>query len=136
MIAASVMVLAISSSLIVLQHGLRAIDTARSTTLAGQVLQSQMEKLRLLTWTQLEAVTSTTFTPDNSGATSTQINRFVAGNVSGKCAQSIVDEGTFANMKVITLTASWVGTDGRTHNLSYVTRYGKNGLSDFFYTSH
>ena len=95
-----------------------------------------MEKLRLLTWTQLEAVTSTTFTPDNSGATSTQINRFVAGTVPGKCAQSIVDEGTFSNMKVITLTASWVGTDGRSHTLSYVTRYGKNGLSDFFYTSH
>ena len=136
MVAASVMVVAISSSLIVLQQGLRAIDTARSTTLAGQILQSQMEKLRLLNWTQLTAVTATTFTPDNAAASTAQMNRFKAGGVSGKCAQSIIDATPFTNMKVITLTATWTGTDGLPHTLSYVTRYAQNGLSDFFYTSH
>ena len=58
MVAATVMVLTLTSSLIVVQHGMRALDTARYTTLAGQILQSQMEKLRLLTWTQLTNATS------------------------------------------------------------------------------
>src|SRR5687767_13562685 len=62
MMAASVMVLAISSSLIVLQQALRAVDTARYTTLAGQILQSQMEKLRLLNWEQM---THPTYGPVN-----------------------------------------------------------------------
>ena len=146
MVAATVMVLAISSSIIVMQQGLRAIDTARFTTLAGQVLQSQMEKLRLLTWTQLTNATSgpvayTTFTPDLTSTASAQLNRFVAGGVAGKCSQSIASPTTgvaaFDNtMKIITLTATWIGIDGRSHSLSYVTYYGKNGLSDFFYTSH
>jgi type II secretory pathway pseudopilin PulG len=143
MVAASVMVLALSSSIIVLQQGLRALDTARYSTLAGQILQSQMEKLRLLTWTQLTNTTSgpvayTTFTPDLSSTESAQINRFTAGGQVGKCAMSIVDaDGVFgATMKKITLTATWTGMDGRSHSLSYITYYGKNGISDFFYTTH
>jgi hypothetical protein len=39
-------------------------------------------------------------------------------------------------MKDITLTATWKGSDGRTRSLTYFTRYGQSGLSDFFYTSH
>lgn len=142
MIAATVMVLAISSSLIVLQYGLRAIDTARYTTLAGQILQSQMEKLRLLNWTQLTNTTYgpvafTTFTPDLAATATAQMQRFTAGGVAGKCAMSIADAPSpLTNMKVITLTASWKGLDGQPHSLSYTTYYGKNGISDFFYVSH
>ena len=143
MFAASVLVLAICSSLVVLQHGMRAIDNARYTTLAGQILQSQMEKLRLLTWTQLThptygPVAFPTFTPDLTSTASAQMNRFVAGGQAGKCAQSIVDAPSpfNATMKEITLTATWKGIDGRMHTLSYVTYYGKNGISDFFYTTH
>jgi type II secretory pathway pseudopilin PulG len=146
MVAATVMVLAISSSIVVLQTGMRAIDTARYTTLAGQILQSQMEKLRLLTWTQLThptygPVAFPTFTPDLASTATTQINRFTVGGVAGRCSQSITSPGTglasFDDaMRVITLTASWTGMDGRPHTLSYITHYGKNGLSDFFYTSH
>lgn len=137
------MVLAISSSLIVLQQSTKAVDHARYTTLAGQILQSQMEKLRLLTWTQLTnsvhgPVNFTTFTPDVAAAATTQLNRFTVAGVPNRCSQSIVAAPSplHLTMKVITLTATWTGVDGRTHSLSYTTRYGKNGISDFFYTSH
>lgn len=146
MLAASVLVLAISSSLTVLMAGMRAIDTARYTTLAGQVLQSQMEKLRLLTWTQLThptfgPVAFPTFAPDLSPTSTPQIARFNAAGTSGRCAQSIVSPTTGLatydnNVRIITLTAAWKGMDGRVHTLSYITHYGKNGISDFFYTSH
>ena len=142
MIAASVMVLAISSSLIVLQHGLRAIDTARYTTLAGQVLQSQMEKLRLLTWTQINSATGpvayTTFTPDVVATATAQLQRFTVAGVPQRCAQAITDASELPGgfMKKITLTATWSGSDGRPHTLSYITYYAKNGMSDFFYTTH
>lgn len=143
MMAASVMVLAISSSLIALQSGMRALDTARYTTLAGQILQSQMEKLRMLTWTQLTNATYgpvaySTFTPDLAATASAQLNRFSVGGVPGKCAQTIVAAPApfDSTMKVITLTAAWTGLDGRPHSLTYTTYYGKSGLSDFFYTTH
>jgi len=136
MLAASVLVLAISSSIVAMQYGIRSLDTARFTTLAGQILQSQMEKIRLLTWAQLTDSTSgpvafSTFTPDITSSASEHINRFT-------CTQSIVAAPSPFNtdMKDITLTATWNGIDGRQHSLSYTTRYGKNGISDFFYTSH
>jgi type II secretory pathway pseudopilin PulG len=147
MLAGTVMVLAISSCLLVLQQGMRAIDTARFSTLAGQILQSQMEKLRLLTWTQLiyleggtpntgGPVNWPTFTPDLPSG-SAHLNRFFVGGTTGVCAQSIVPAPSpfGATTRIITLTANWTGVDGRTHSLSYTTHYGKNGLSDFFYNS-
>jgi hypothetical protein len=138
MMAAGVMVLGISTSIIVLQRGMQAIDTARYTTLAGQILQSQMEKLRLLTWAQLVAAPppggtgpGSTFTTDISSSVSGQLANFTS------LTQTIADAPSpFTDMKDITLTATWRGSDGRTHSLKYMTRYARNGISDFFYTSH
>ena len=147
MLAATVMTLAISSSIIVLQQGLRAIDTARYTTLAGQILQSQMEKLRLLSWEQLThtatppaisygAINFATFPADVATSPTAEMQRFVANGVTSRCYQSIVpaDAPWASTMMKITLTAAWTGLDGRPHSLSYITYYGQYGLSDFFYT--
>ena len=151
MLAAAVMALAISSSIIVLQHALRAIDTARYTTLAGQILQSQMEKLRLLNWTQMThtvaspgtsygAINYTTFPADVATVSTAEMMRFTAGGVPSRCTQTITPldapigaPASAATMLKITLTATWTGMDGRSHALSYVAYYGKSGLSDFFY---
>ncbi|HTJ79575.1 MAG TPA: hypothetical protein VL357_11320 [Rariglobus sp.] len=142
--AGFVLTLAIAGSITTLQMGYRAIDNARYTTLAGQILQSQMEKLRLLTWAQLTdstsgPVASTTFTPDISSSSTAQINRFTTTTGgAGTCYQTITaaDAPFASTMKKITLTATWTGVDGMSHTLSYITYYGQNGLSDFFYTSH
>jgi type II secretory pathway pseudopilin PulG len=131
-VAALILVLCISGSLVTLQRGFVAIDNARYTTLAGQILQSQMEKLRLLTWTQLSATSSGSFTTDLDTSTSGQLANFTS------LTQTISDAPSPFNgtAKDITLTATWKGTDGRTRTLSYYTRYAKNGISDFFYTTH
>ncbi|MBI2497610.1 MAG: hypothetical protein HYV75_06755 [Opitutae bacterium] len=39
-------------------------------------------------------------------------------------------------MKQISLTAAWRGYDGRPHTARLITRYGRNGLNDYFYTVH
>jgi type II secretory pathway pseudopilin PulG len=143
MISTMVMVLVLTSSLQVLGYGLRMIDSARYTTLAGQILQSQMEKLRLLNWTQLTntTVTSpqtiplgakyyTTFTADPGLISSTQVSNFYL------CTQSIVPDPNYANMMDITLRAYWKGSDGMNRSRTYFTTYAKNGTSDFFYTQN
>jgi hypothetical protein len=50
------------------------------------------------------------------------------------CERHITDLKT--DMKEVTLVARWHGYDGRPHALRYVTRYGKSGLYDYFYTAH
>lgn len=155
MIAAMVMALTLTSSLQVLGYGLRAIDTARYTTLAGQVLQSQMEKLRLLTWTQMTLATgpmstaNSTFTPNNG--ISSQVNNFftiapgTTTHTPDSCTQSIVYDpaydittsGTTVHTMVdITLTATWIGADGIQRTRTYYSQYAHFGLSDMFYTAH
>jgi len=38
-------------------------------------------------------------------------------------------------LKEITVEASWGGANGRAHTARLITRYARNGLNDYFYTS-
>ena len=128
MLAATILVLVLAGSITTLQRGFMAIDTARNYTHASQVLQSEMERLRLYDWTQLQSLQDageTTFATASLQATAT---------ASFKCTRAIHDLKT--DMKEITLTATWNGHDGRAHRARFVTRYSKSGLYDYFYTAH
>lgn len=139
-IAAVVMIFGIATSLTTLQFGVRSVDTARNMTLASQIMQSEMEILRLQNWTQIVALdgratvdpaaTITTGSGTSLDSTLTAIaNRFT-------CVRTVAAISGRANIRLITLDVSWVGIDGRTHALTYQTRYAKNGLSDYFYVAH
>ncbi|MDD2764525.1 MAG: hypothetical protein PHE83_11180 [Opitutaceae bacterium] len=136
-LATFVMLFGIVSALTTLHASFQAIDNARYTTLAGQILQSQMEKLRLLTWAQLTDPTYgpgnyPNFTPDISASTTGQLSRFTSFTQTISDAPSPFN----ATMKDITLMVTWTDSFGSQHSLSYLTRYGQNGISDFFYTTH
>lgn len=146
MLGATVMVLGIVTAITALQYGMRSVDTARNMTLAAQIMQSEVEILRLQNWTQISALPasanvdpSTMITTGSStplDATLTAIAaRFTCtrevSNVSGKN-----DLAGQPNMKLITLTVNWSGLDGRPHALKFQTRYAKNGLSDYLYVAH
>jgi Tfp pilus assembly protein PilV len=126
MVASTVLVFGIVTAVTTSQRGLQALDTARNLTAASQIMQSEMERIRLLSWTQLQAL-------QQSGNTAVTL---VAGTDTGRfaCTREITDNKT--DMKQITLTANWRGYDGREHTARLITRYGKSGLNDYFYTTH
>jgi prepilin-type N-terminal cleavage/methylation domain-containing protein len=128
MIASIVLVLAITTAITTLQRGLQAVDTARGYTYASQVMQSELERLRLKSWAQIEAM-----------QTSGDVTVTVAG-VSGSPGSSFVCRRTIRDIKIdmkeITLESTWRGYDGRAHTARFITRYGKTGLYDYFYTAH
>ena len=107
-------------------------------TLAAQIMQSEMENIRLLNWAQLTALPASE-TVDiasivSSGSSSTldaTLNNIISKFT---CERTITTPKT--DMREVTLTISWNGQDGRGHSNSYVTRYCKNGLYDFYYTAH
>ncbi len=129
MVASVVLVFGIVSAIGAMQAGLKAMDRARQTAFATQVLQSEMERLRLKNWTQLEelqaAGASATFTPDAAGGA--QAARFT-------CTRSIATLRD--GLKEIVLTAEWRGYDGRPQSLRLLTRYGRHGLNDYISTAH
>lgn len=121
MVASTVLIFGIVSAITVSQRGLQALDTARNLTAATQLMQNEMERVRLLNWAQLGTLQQsggTTVTHSDSA-------RFT-------CTREIADVKT--GMKEIRLVTSWRGYDGRPHTARLITRYGKNGLNDYFYT--
>ncbi len=142
MMASSVLVLGITTAILTLQSGMRVIDTARNMTLAAQVMQSEMEVLRLQNWgqiTTLQAGTNPYTVPASetiTTGTSTTLDTTLTGIANRfTCVRTISDISGRTNIKLISLTTSWSGVDGRPHRLTYETRYAKNGLSDSFYTA-
>ena len=124
MAAAVVLTLGIASSVLVIQRGLQAVDAARNLTTATQIMASEMERLRLKNWLQiqeLQAAADPTVPLDSSISS----ERF-------SCTRQIND--LKLDMKEIVLTASWHGYDGRMHSACLVTRYCRNGLNDYYYT--
>jgi len=138
MLAASVLVFVIASSLTVIQSGMRAVDTARNMTLAGQICQSALEVLRLQNWTQISALPAESTVNINdvisSGAATPLDTALNAVAARFTCTRTITDPKI--NMRTIRIQVNWRGNDGRLHSLSANARYAKNGLNDYLYTSH
>lgn len=139
MIAAFVMVAVIATSITTLQQGLRALDTARSTTIAAQVLQSVMEDLRLQTWSQIEALAAQSDNGTDGNVTigtSFTGSNPIAANVLSRftVSRTISDHPSRSGMKQIVLVATWRGIDGRVHRVNYTSCYGQNGLYDYYHS--
>lgn len=128
MLAACVLALGITTAVLTLQRGFQALDTARHLTAAAQAMQSECERLRLRSWAQLQTL-------QDSGETAVAMSGVPAGlSDTFACVRTIRD--LRSDMKEITVASSWRGYDGREHRVSYVTRYAKSGLYDYFYTAH
>ena len=125
-----IMAMALSTSILTMMGGFRSIDVARNITLASQVLQSEMERLRLMSWSDIAALStsetvdlSTVFTSDAALAARYQLVRQVT-DVSGKVGE----------MKQITLAVTWTNSSGLPLSRQFTTYYTKDGLCDYYYT--
>jgi Tfp pilus assembly protein PilV len=137
MMAATVMVMAIATSITTLQKGFSSLDTARNLTIAGQIMQSEFEKMRLKDWTTIDGYDATgTEIPLTIDSSFTVGNSIIAsrGFALTRTVNPIATT-TGVGMKEITLTVTWQGYIGNTLTRSYSCYYGQNGLYDYFYNS-
>jgi prepilin-type N-terminal cleavage/methylation domain-containing protein len=125
MVAAALLAMGTAGVILASQQGLQALDTSRRLASASQLMQSEMERLRLMSWAQLQSL-------QDSGQTAVALEQTVASRYS--CQREIRD--LKVNMKEISLVATWKGFDGRPHTARLITRYGRAGLNDYFYTAH
>lgn len=138
MMASMVMILAITSAILVIQSGFKALDAARKTTLASQIMQSEMERIRLLSWSDIVAlkvkddVSLATIFPRN---TPEQIKVFdTITQTFDATYETAYLPGNDNEVRVITVTVSWVGLDGVRRSRSSFTQYCKDGLYAYYYT--
>lgn len=131
--ATAVMSLGISTSIIAIQQGFKFLDVARNTTLASQILQSEIERIRMMSWSNVtnsstmmgehKVDLTTMFTTDPALAARFTLVRDVT-----------VDASRPASVVNIGLTVYWNTYDGRQQQRSFQTKYIKNGLYDYYYT--
>jgi hypothetical protein len=124
--------------------GFRSIDVARDSTLAAQIMQSEIERLRLWPWSKITAPPSPAVEPVDSiielPATETvSLTSMFATNAQLAAKFTVVrkvevDTARPADVRNITITVTWKSYDGRTHSREFKTMYAKNGLYDYYYT--
>lgn len=125
--AVIVLALALTTSLTAMQRAFLQFDTARNLEIAANILQCEMEKQRLMSWT---AINNAGYVPviDGSFARNPAIGgRFtLSRTVTARPARS-------NQMVQITLTVRWRGYDGRNLSRSYTTYYTEGGLYEYLY---
>jgi len=140
-IAAGVMVMVISSSIIVMQSGFKALDNARKTTLASQITQSEMERIRMLNWTQVSGLPAspgyptialTDIFPQNTATEQKVLAEMQATFTATRTVTVLSADPN--GLLLITVEVTWKGIDGITHKRSTNTRYCENGLYSYYYT--
>ncbi len=138
--AAAVMALSISTSILVMSRGFSSLDSSRCISYASQIMQSELEKMRLTRWgdgltgagsgTTGVSAYSTTATVIPIDATFAN-----AGDVGSRMTLTRIAAnapGHTTGMIQVTLTITWTTSDSHTLSRSYVTYYGQSGLYDFF----
>lgn len=124
-VTASILALAIVTSITTLQRAYTQLDTARNISIASTILQTEMENERLFPWAKLIDATyqptlGTSFLRDPTIAGRFAITRSIA-QVSGRSTQIQV-----------TLTVRWRNYDGRSLSRSYTSYFTQGGLNDFY----
>lgn len=134
MVASIVMAFAITTSITTMQRAFLALDTSRNLTLAGQIMVSEMERTRMLSWTDIAALdlspTVTNVDLDTAFMDNAQIgSRFTMTRT------VTLPDASNTNIRQITLTVTWRGYDGRQHTRSYMTHYARYGIHDYLYNT-
>lgn len=140
-----VMAFGIATSIIAMQTGFKSIDLARGTTLASQIIQSEMERVRMMSWTNVSNLSTATDTvapfPAGSpagiemfdGATYFSTNPGIAGKYT--ITRTVTPDSTRPTEAMdIDIEVKWQGYDNRWHTRSFRSMYAKNGLYDYYYT--
>lgn len=128
--ATFVMAFGIATSIIAMQSGFKQIDLARGTTIAAQIIQSEMERIRMLSWTTVSALAPR---EEFDGSTYFSANPDVAGKY------TITRTNTAnalhpADIRDLMVSVRWQTYDGRWHTRSFTAIYARNGLYDYYYT--
>ena len=139
--ATFVMIFGISSAILVMQSGFRALDTARKSTLAAQIMQSEMERIRMLSWTRIQNLAAdsavdpridfSTIFPRN---TETEEKMFQQITNTFTATRSMTPLADYAGeIYKIDVLITWTGIDGTAHRRSSSTQYCKDGLYAYYY---
>ncbi|HUJ45223.1 MAG TPA: prepilin-type N-terminal cleavage/methylation domain-containing protein [Opitutaceae bacterium] len=110
--------------------GSEMLDTARKQTIAAQIMEAEIEYLRLQSWPTIQGLTSKsadflTNYPDFQQATLSGLASFAG--TSFKFSRQLANPDPHSDVRQVTMTVSWTSITGKPHSRSsnvYICRYG------------
>jgi prepilin-type N-terminal cleavage/methylation domain-containing protein len=123
-VSMSIFTLVIAGGLIGIRKGFEIVDNSRHYTRISQILQSEVESLRSLSWEDLQGLPSNT-----EIAIDTQFDTSVYDAYTVR--REIISEET--DLRRIEITVGYINRMGRAVNLKYLTFFTKGGVNDYFY---
>ncbi len=103
--------------------GLKMVDESRQEVRAAQIIQSEMERLRTMNWTDMTNMSSSLITPQGEF-----VKEFAD---EFEVYRQIDDLNTI--QKQITIWVSWTNGSGQKTFRCFTLVYTKNGLNDYYY---
>jgi prepilin-type N-terminal cleavage/methylation domain-containing protein len=135
-IAFTILTLCLAGILTTLTAGFKSLDTARCGTVAAQIMQSQIETLRLQNWAGISAQ------PKSRPFTQQEIAKLMPSDASTLAARFSVlqeiepDPVRPTEVVNIRMTVTWDGVAREKHTRVISTRYAQNGLYAYYYSSN
>jgi hypothetical protein len=128
MMAVGVLALAVATCVTTLQRAFLNLDSARNIETACRIMQCEIEKERLLTWSQVTNVAYQATIDSAFLSNPATAGRFTLAR------QTAVIANTSNNLLQITLTVSWKNYNGIAAQRSQTTYYANGGLYTYFTT--
>jgi len=138
-LAATVLALTLVGMIQVIDSGSEMLDLSRKQTIAGQILHSEIDQLRLQGWA---TITGYTAGPTQLTLASDPILSEMAQQLGGTfpysvartvtCVQPAGDPFPYAIPPLllqVTFTVAWTGVTGHSYTRTSTTYVGQNGLS-------
>ncbi len=125
LIAVMVLGVVVASTFMALRTGFAMIQLARDSTMAGQILQSEMENLRLKSWDMLGQLEAEDEFEVDTLLDDSIADRFVRTRR--------IREFRGGRMREVELEVEWTSLRGTQHSRVYRTVFGKEGLNDYYY---
>lgn len=124
LVAVTMLTLVFLAAMAALNQGFNMVENARFGTHASQILQSEMETLRMMDWAQIEALPSEEdFVIDM---------RFMQGRADRYQGIRRVED-VRPGMRRVVLELNFTSMDGRNLQRRYFTFFGQHGLNDYNY---
>ncbi len=124
-LAATVLALTLVGMIGVIESGSKMLDVSRKQTIASQILDDQVNQLRLQTWSTVSSYPASTSLTIPTAFVSAAESNFT-------CTRFVSVVKTDANgnaaLLQVKFSISWTGITGRTYTRTAVTYVEKNGL--------
>ena len=134
-LAATVLALTLVGMIQVVDSGSEMLDLSRKQTMADQILQDEIDQLRLMSWTAITNL-PTAATNISSDSTFTTFSAQIGGHFpfAGTRTITYLEPSPQPNVNPVllmqvTYTVTWTGVTGHKYSRTSTTYVGKNGLN-------